>query len=40
MVDQADVMVIGIGDLGGWVVELLARLPGIEQKKGAIDPDG
>jgi hypothetical protein len=30
MVDHADVMVIGIGDLGGWVVELLARLSGIE----------
>lgn len=33
MVDHADVIVIGIGDLGGWVVELLARLPGIENKK-------
>ena len=33
MFDYADVMVIGIGDLGGWVVELLARAPGIDHKK-------
>lgn len=30
---QTDVMIIGMGDLGSWIVELLARLPGIEYRK-------
>jgi tRNA A37 threonylcarbamoyladenosine dehydratase len=33
VIDHADVMVIGIGDLDGWVVELLVRLPGMKHKK-------
>jgi hypothetical protein len=33
MMDYADVAVIGTGDLGGWVVELLARAPGMEHEK-------
>ena len=33
MSDRTDVMVIGIGDLGGWIVELLSRMPGIEHRK-------
>jgi len=33
MMNQADVILIGIGDLGGWVVEFLARAPGMEHKK-------
>jgi hypothetical protein len=33
MFDEADVMVVGVGDLGGWIVELLARAPGIEHKR-------
>ncbi len=33
MFDYADVMIIGVGDLGGWVVELLARAPGLEHKR-------
>lgn len=36
MIDHADVMVVGIGDLGGWVVELLPRLHGMEHKKIVI----
>ena len=36
MIDHADVMVIGIGDLGGWVVELLPRLYGMEHRKIVI----
>jgi hypothetical protein len=31
--EHADVAVIGTGDLGGWVVELLARAPGMEHQK-------
>lgn len=31
--DYADVFVVGTGDLGGWVVEFLSRLPGMEHKK-------
>jgi hypothetical protein len=31
--NNADVMAIGTGDLGGWVVEFLARAPGMEHKK-------
>ena len=31
--DYADILMIGTGDLGGWVVEFLARAPGIEHKK-------
>jgi hypothetical protein len=33
MIDYADVFVVGAGDLGGWVVELLSRLPAMEHKK-------
>jgi hypothetical protein len=33
MIDYADVFVVGAGDLGGWVVEFLSRMPGMEHKK-------
>jgi len=33
MINYADIVVIGAGDLGGWIVEFLARLPGMEHKK-------
>ncbi len=28
--DYADILMIGTGDLGGWVVEFLARVPEID----------
>jgi len=31
--DYADVFIVGTGDLGGWVLEILARSPGMEHKK-------
>ena len=31
--NDVDVMAIGTGDLGGWVVEFLARSPGMEHRK-------
>ena len=31
--DYADVIIIGTGDLGAWLVEFLARAPGMEHKK-------
>jgi hypothetical protein len=31
--EYADVIIIGTGSLGAWVVELLSRLPGMEHKK-------
>jgi hypothetical protein len=33
MTNYADVIVIGAGDLGGWIVEFLARAPGMRHKK-------